>query len=312
MPTSVEDVKRLMENTGDTIGGYLPQSVTAYLPHHTTTDNPLDCEPKSQDVHSASLNEGGAHPETSQNEHPESSDGAGILPGPADEFGVAIPPDERISSQENTINSETHSETAIPTLPEDQRQQVLNDASPLMTENASPGVKEVGMAPLPEEKKSVGASRDTPLATGPASVAPVPTVSDENTTASSTYASHPIIPNTTAREYPLASNGARFKGVPLSKGFQQELLDQEQSSPTENSIGERRNMEQSPSDVATTGHGAEAAAGAVTDRSSSHAEHETSVRKKLGFMTKLKEEMKGIPIKLHIKREKDFVGDASS
>ena len=31
MSTSVEDVKRLMENTGDTVGGYLPQSVTAYL-----------------------------------------------------------------------------------------------------------------------------------------------------------------------------------------------------------------------------------------------------------------------------------------
>ena len=31
IPTSVEDVKHLMENTGDTVGGYLPQSVTAYL-----------------------------------------------------------------------------------------------------------------------------------------------------------------------------------------------------------------------------------------------------------------------------------------
>ena len=31
MPTSVEDVKRLIENTGDTVGGYLPQNVTAYL-----------------------------------------------------------------------------------------------------------------------------------------------------------------------------------------------------------------------------------------------------------------------------------------
>jgi len=71
-------------------------------------------------------------------------------------------------------------------------------------------------------------------------------------------------------------------------------------------------MEQSPSDVATAGHGALAeAAGAVNTDRSSHAEHET-VRKKLGFMTKLKEEMKGIPSKLHIKREKDFVGDASS
>lgn len=31
MSTSVGDVKRLVENTGDTVGGYLPQSVTAYL-----------------------------------------------------------------------------------------------------------------------------------------------------------------------------------------------------------------------------------------------------------------------------------------
>jgi hypothetical protein len=31
MSTGVEDVKRLIENTGDTVGGYLPQSVTAYL-----------------------------------------------------------------------------------------------------------------------------------------------------------------------------------------------------------------------------------------------------------------------------------------
>ena len=29
--TSVEDVKRLMEDTGDKVGGYLPQSVNAYL-----------------------------------------------------------------------------------------------------------------------------------------------------------------------------------------------------------------------------------------------------------------------------------------
>jgi hypothetical protein len=33
VPTNVGlgDVKRLIENTGDTVGGYLPQSVTAYL-----------------------------------------------------------------------------------------------------------------------------------------------------------------------------------------------------------------------------------------------------------------------------------------
>ena len=91
--------------------------------------------------------------------HPESSDGAGTLPGPPDEFGVAIPPDERIIlSQENGLNSETlHSETDIAILPEEQRQQnfSLNDDPHSMTENGLSGVKEeVGVALLPEERKS--------------------------------------------------------------------------------------------------------------------------------------------------------------
>jgi hypothetical protein len=300
--TSVEDVKRLIENSGDTVGGYLPQSVTAYLPHNSTTDNPLACEPKSQDVRSASLSEGGTHP-ASQNEHPESSGGASIPPGL--ESGVAIPTDERVSSQGNNLNSETlHSETAIANPPEDRRQQnpILNHAPPFMTENDLPGVKEgVG-----EERKPVESSRDTPLATGSASAAPLPTVSDENTTASSTYASHPTIPNTTARSYPLASDGFKF-GVPLSKGFQQQL-DQDQSLATENSIDERRNLEHVRSDAGTAGHGAEAAATTTSSTDeSSHAEHQT-VRKKLGFMKKLKQEVKGIPGKLHLRRGKDVVG----
>jgi hypothetical protein len=287
---SVEDVKRLMENTGDTVGGYLPQSVTAYLPQHTTADN-------------VSLNEGGTHIEASQNEHPESSGRApGIPSGP--EFGVAIPPDERLSSQENILNSVTHSETAIA---EDRRQQnpILNDAPP---ENDLPGVKEgVGEALMPGERKSVESSRDDrdssqkPLATGSALVAPLPTVSDENTTASSTYASHPTIPNTTARTHPLASDGFKF-GVPLSKGFQQQL-DQEQP---ENSIDERRTLEQVRSDVGTAGHGAGAAPAAGLN---SHAEHQPeTVRKKLGFMKKLKQDVKGIPGKLHLRKGKDVVG----
>ena len=100
--------------------------------------------------------------------HSESSDGAGILPGPPGEIGVAIPPDERISSQENDLNSETlHSETetgtGIAILPEERGQQNLfsNDDLPSMTEKVSPGVKEeVGVALLPEERKSLGASKD--------------------------------------------------------------------------------------------------------------------------------------------------------
>ena len=145
-----------------------------------------------------------------------------------------------------------------------------------------------------------------PPATESASVAPLPTVSDEKPTARATYASHPVIPNTTARTYPLASDGFKFKGVPLSKGFQQEL-DQEQLSPIEDSTAERQNFEQRRSDVATAGHGAEAAAAGTG--LGSHAEHET-VRKKFGFMNKLKEEVKGIPSKLHLRKEKDFVGVA--
>lgn len=31
VPTSVEDMKRLIENASDTVGGYLPQSVASYL-----------------------------------------------------------------------------------------------------------------------------------------------------------------------------------------------------------------------------------------------------------------------------------------
>ena len=153
-------------------------------------------------------------------------------------------------------------------------------------------------------KLQVRDSSQTPLAT--ASVAPLPTVSDENTTASSTYASHPIIPNTTARTYPLASDGFKF-GVPLSKGFQQQL-DQEQSLAAENSVDERQTLEHVRSDVGTAGHGAEAAAAtSSTPGVSSHAEHQP-VRKKLGFMNKLKEEVKGIPGKLHLRRGKDVVG----
>ena len=103
--------------------------------------------------------------ETSQNEHPDSSDGVGVLPGPPSEFGVAMLPDERKSSQENTPNAGTlHSETATANLPEDRTQQPLNDSHPLMTEKALPEVKEeVGTAPLPDERKSDGASKDASI-----------------------------------------------------------------------------------------------------------------------------------------------------
>ena len=75
--TSVEDVKCLMEDTGDTVGGSLPQSVNTcqclpplvvtfslfkssaymlFIAHFTSTDsNNLHAEPKSQALRSASF-----------------------------------------------------------------------------------------------------------------------------------------------------------------------------------------------------------------------------------------------------------------
>ena len=235
-------------------------------------------------------------------------------------------------SQVNGLNSETlHSEID---LPEDRRQRnpFLNEApSPaVVTEKAFPGVKEeAGVGYLPEERTSRDASngilhgthsskvqdRDfshTPLDTASTPLSPpLPTVPDKNSnatgTASSMYASHPVIPNTTARTYPLASDGFKFKGVPLSKGFQQEL-DQESSLTSENFLDEGRNLEKVRSDVATAGHGSEAAVvttPAGPNSSSAHAEHETTLtphRKKPGFMNKLKEEVKGISGRLSHKK----------
>jgi hypothetical protein len=247
--------------------------------------------------------------ETPQNKNPESS-GIQLSYGPPE-----------------TLHSETD-------LPKDRRQQhsFSNNALAHTTEKALPEVnKEAGVAHSPEEKTSRNASNGIPstskvqdrdfsqthATTESASVAPspLPSVPDKNTTAaSSTNASHPIIPNTTARTYPLASDGVKFKGVPLSKGFQQELVDQEQSSslssPTENH--ERQKLEQGRSDVATNGHGSEvpvADAAAVApgppngSGSSHHAEHEHEThRKKPGFMNKLKEEVKGISGRLSHKK----------
>jgi hypothetical protein len=265
----------------------------------------------------------------SQETHLESSGGVGVLPGPLGEFGVAIPPDERISSQKHDPNSETlHSGTGIAILPEERRQQNLpshDDDPPFVTENSStggvgalPGDKEeTGVALLPEERKSLGASngllgggassptevKDREIsqymlpANGSPPLPPLPVNvnSHKNTTASSTHASHPIIPNTTARIYPLTSDGVKFKGVPLSEGFEKES-DKESLSPTEKPIDEKRDLEQRQSDLATAGHGA--VAGAIMG-----PEHET-VRKKPGFMDKLKGEVKVISGKLSHKESK--------
>lgn len=263
--------------------------------------------------------------EISQNVHPGSSDGAGILPGPPGEFGVATLPEERVSSptsQNHGPNSEPLlSESGFAILPEERRQQSLpshDDDPPFATEMGDlptggvgtlPGDKEeVGVALLPEERNSrsgseCGASTDAstrPLhgdgdtsqytfpSTGSASLPPgLASIPDKNTTASSTYTSHPTIPNTTAREYALASDGVKFKGVPLSKGFQKGL-DEEQLSPTDGQ-----------SNVATAGHGAVSpAVGGL----SSHVGQET-VRKKPGFMDKLKGEVKVISGKLSHKED---------
>ena len=278
--------------------------------------------------------------ETSQSTHPDSSSGAGILPGPPGEIGVVIPPDEHISppTSEYTSPSTSHnhgpnpeilrSETGIAILPEERRQQNLpshDDDPPFATEKGKsvstggvgvlPGDKEeVGVALLPEERKSLvgtvdGASTDasTRLLRGTPSTSvqdrdisqytlpatPATIQSNKNTTDGSPHSSHPITPNTTARTYPLASEGVKFKGVPLSEGSQKES-GEEYLSATENSIGGRRHLEQGQSDVATSGHGAVAAAAMDPG---SHSGHE-SVRKKAGFMDKLKGEMKVISGKL--------------
>ncbi|KAF8815261.1 hypothetical protein BYT27DRAFT_7334025 [Phlegmacium glaucopus] len=349
-PTGVEDIKRLIQNAGDTVGGYLAESVAAYFPHHTPADTSLPSDPDPLNVRPASLGDVGTHPvnhttntslpseETSQNTHPNSSIGAGVLPGPPGEFCIAMTPDERISppTPEYTSPPTSHgpksdtvrSETGIAILPEERRQQNLpshDDEPSFATEKgksvstggvgALPGDKEeVSVALLPEEGKSLvgtesGASTDvstrllrgTPSTivqdrdtsqytlpvTGSSSLAPIPIRNyDKNTTGSPLHASHPITPNTTARTYALASDDVKFKGVPLSEGSHKEV----DVSPTEKSIGERRNLEQGQSDVATSGCGA-----AVGP--SSHAGHE-GVRRKTGFMDKLKGEVKVISGKL--------------
>ena len=242
--------------------------------------------------------------ETSQNVHPESSDGAGILPGPPDEFGVSILPDER---QNHTPALEAlGSETGI----EERRQQNLPSLDVIEKSSAGgvgalPGNKEeVGVALLPGERKSVGASTTLLLPSTKAQNGDIsstgPPLPDKDTNASSTHASHPTIPNTSATTNLLANDGFKVNGVPSSEGFQQGL-DQEQLSPAEKSIDEQRDLKQGQSDLATAGH--EAVAEAAVMGSSSHAEHET-VRKKPGFMDKLKGEMKVISGKLSHKESR--------
>jgi hypothetical protein len=377
-PASVGDVKRLIENTGETVGGYLPQSVAAYLPHHTTTDDSLPSDTTSQDVRSTTLSEEGTNAvhqstnvllpseEISQNVHPKSSGGAGILPGfqTAKSYAPASVGDVKLlientgetvggylpqsvaaylphhTTTDDSLPSDTTSQDVrSTTLSEEGTNAVHNVSLPSeeishnvhpessggagilpVTEKSStggvgalPGDKEeVGVALLPEERKSVGASTDPSTAllpsteaqdrnasqyTLPATDSPLPV---NGTNASSTNASHPTIPNTSARMVPLANDGFKSNGIPSSEGFQQGL-DQEQSSPTKKSVDEQRNLEQGQSDLGTAGHGAVAEAAVMN--SSSHAEHGT-VRKKPGFMDKLKGEVKVISGKLSHKESK--------
>ncbi|TFK40159.1 hypothetical protein BDQ12DRAFT_664666 [Crucibulum laeve] len=137
--------------------GYLPESVRGYMPignnnTNTTTQNSL---PSS---------------ETSQNYHPSSSGGAGTLPGPPGEQGVATLPDERLApghTSEDVTAAAAHTtptnlaggvgdlpgsstETGVAKLPEERRQEGL----PSHDMTGLPGKKdETGVAKMPEEKQ---------------------------------------------------------------------------------------------------------------------------------------------------------------
>ena len=53
----------LLTSVSHRLSPQIKHSHVLILAHHTTADsNPLACEPKSQDVHSVSLSEGGTHP----------------------------------------------------------------------------------------------------------------------------------------------------------------------------------------------------------------------------------------------------------
>lgn len=52
----------LLTSVSRCLSPQVKRSYVIILAHHTTADNPLACEPKSQDVLSVSLNEGGIHP----------------------------------------------------------------------------------------------------------------------------------------------------------------------------------------------------------------------------------------------------------
>lgn len=265
--------------------------------------------------------------------------GTGIPPGLlGDDQHISSQTPERTSTptcQQPGPNPETmSSETEIAILPEERRQHQLpsHDDDPLFATKideslstggvgALPGGKEeVDVAVLPDERKSPvgsvnGASTDastrtlrekaqdrdasqyTLPASDSASFTPFPiSASHKDITASSTDASNPTTSNTTASMYPLISDGVKFRDVPLSEGFLKEI-DDKSLSPDEASIDERRKLKQGQSDITTSGHGVVT----VTDLDPGSDE---TVRKKTGFMDRLKGEIKVISGKLSHKESK--------
>lgn len=338
--------------------------ITSLIPYYNLIDTLVPSDPNSQNVRSPSLSEPETHPspppiacsslkeahaiffsivhhaslpsEASQNMHPSSSGGVGNLPGPPDEPGVAILPEERVhssTSQYEGPNSEIlHSETGLAILPEE-RHVPSHDDPPLATKNDQPlstdGVgslpgsnEEVGVALLPEERNSLAGSlastdastnslRDTSSnkvwdrdsqytlpSTGSPSLALHPSTADKNITDT-----HPVISNnlTTARSCSISNDAVKVNGVPSPDEFQKELP-QELAPSTEKPMDEKRNLEQGQSDVATAG--CETVGATATPDPTTYSDSADTVRKKPGFIDKLKGEVKAISSKFsHHHRE---------
>ena len=153
---------------------------------------------------------------------------------------------------------------------------------------------------LREKAQDRDASQYTLPASDSASFTPFSiSPSHKDTNASSTHASNPITSNTTARMYPLLTDGVKFTGVPLSEGFLKEI-DDKSLSPADASINERRKSKQGQSDITMSGHGVVT----VTDLDPSSHVSDEIVPRKTGFMDRLKGEIKVISGKLSHKESK--------
>ncbi|KAF8957161.1 hypothetical protein BDZ97DRAFT_1847597 [Flammula alnicola] len=139
--TALETVREYAVKTGETVGGYLPASVAAYLPASTTNSqiNNNSTSPPSQEL--------------SQDSHPSLSGGVGTLPGPPGEIAAAVRPDERKGDK---------SPDATPDVDCTSKSKTNTDTSPAMniststttssTNDIDPTVKENSLASHPESE----------------------------------------------------------------------------------------------------------------------------------------------------------------